>query len=310
MTNVCVLLSTYNGANYLREQLESICSQTGVSVYMVVRDDGSTDNTVDILKDFDDQFSGMDIIRGDNIGAKMSFYNLALYALNNEQQFDYYAFCDQDDIWYKDKLYRAICDLEQSNNPDKMWGGRGRAVDVHMKPLNAPGVVIGRDLVSSIVSSRIQGCTQVFSYGLLKKMMTISSLFGEKEKYLIPWHDGWLTLVAFATRAFVCICDVPCLDYRQHIGNEVGIAQSYGRLLKRRFHHFISSPREKSAKCQTLLLVLESELAPEDKQIVKKIAFYRKSIVAWISLLMDKSLYVYDWRTNIGTFVTVLLRLF
>lgn len=87
---VAVLLSTYNGQIFLKDQINSILVQQDVLVKLLIRDDSSTDNTLNILKDFSGNYTNVHYYVGDNVGAAKSFLNLS----NNAPE----VFCDQDDI--------------------------------------------------------------------------------------------------------------------------------------------------------------------------------------------------------------------
>lgn len=101
---VTVLMSTYNGEKYLKEQIDSILSQVDVDVRLVIRDDGSTDNTVGVIKEYSQRNSNVEFTVGKNIGYANSFLTLIQMAGDS----DYYAFSDQDDIWKKNKLSTAV----------------------------------------------------------------------------------------------------------------------------------------------------------------------------------------------------------
>lgn len=105
---VIVLLSTYNGEKYVREQLESILHQTYTNLKILVRDDGSTDNTCNILNEYEQQ-GKIDIIRGTNVGFAQSFFEL----IDKVEDADYYAFADQDDVWLPQKIEWALEMLEK-----------------------------------------------------------------------------------------------------------------------------------------------------------------------------------------------------
>ena len=108
---ITVLMSTYNGEKYLREQIESILNQKNVRVQILVRDDGSTDHTHIILDEY--QKNGkLNWYTGMNLKSSKSFMNLVTKAPETE----YYAFCDQDDVWNNDKLYRAVNKLKSMGN--------------------------------------------------------------------------------------------------------------------------------------------------------------------------------------------------
>lgn len=118
--NVHILLATYNGSKYIREQLDSLLAQTYPNISIYIRDDGSNDNTVSILQDYiANNTSSREIIllenNGHNLGCPASFYQL----LKECSPADYYAFCDQDDIWYPDKIKWAVEKLESESPKDK-----------------------------------------------------------------------------------------------------------------------------------------------------------------------------------------------
>src|SRR5690606_22970708 len=113
MNSVLVLMSTYNGEANLIEQLDSIRKQDDVLISLLVRDDGSVDNTKSIINDYKRSYSDFDVelICGENVGFARSFTSLVSHAHEIAQKgliFDYYAFADQDDVWLSSKLSRAV----------------------------------------------------------------------------------------------------------------------------------------------------------------------------------------------------------
>ena len=110
MYTVQVLLSTYNGEAYLKEQLDSILNQKNVAVKLFVRDDGSSDGTVDILRAYAALHDNICYLCGENCGVVASFFRL--FELS-DPDVDFYALSDQDDVWDEDKLSIACQKLEQ-----------------------------------------------------------------------------------------------------------------------------------------------------------------------------------------------------
>ena len=100
---VTVFMSTYNGEKYLEQQIESILHQEHVKVKLFIRDDGSKDNTIKILRKYS-KLSNIHVIYGDNIGYAKSFLKI----IENNEYTSYYSFSDQDDIWLPNKLHEAI----------------------------------------------------------------------------------------------------------------------------------------------------------------------------------------------------------
>ena len=106
-----VLMSTYNGERYLESQVKSIMAQEDVKVHLLIRDDGSKDNTIKLLDYLACQYDNLTYVKAENIGFVHSFNKLVTMAFNS--QYAYYAFVDQDDVWHKDKLKNALQYLEQ-----------------------------------------------------------------------------------------------------------------------------------------------------------------------------------------------------
>ena len=131
---VMVLMSTYNGEKYLREQIDSILGQTGVSVKLLIRDDGSKDNTVEIVKQYCKENDDIKLVEGKNVGFAESFMEL-VYRANLYSDISYFAFSDQDDVWLNDKLISAIHMLEgiHEKNAPNLYFSTARAVDKDLK---------------------------------------------------------------------------------------------------------------------------------------------------------------------------------
>ena len=105
---VAVLISTYNGEKYIREQLDSILNQTYKNIEIVIRDDGSKDSTIEIIKEYQQKNTNIILKEGTNIGFLKSFFKLLELA-----NADFYAYCDQDDIWLENKIKLAVESLEK-----------------------------------------------------------------------------------------------------------------------------------------------------------------------------------------------------
>lgn len=112
-----ILISTYNGENFIEEQLDSIFSQTYQDFHVYIRDDGSVDNTVTIISNYINKHTlseHITMVAGNNIGFCPSFFELLYMAKDG----DYWAFCDQDDVWLPDKLRLAVQWMEGKENQE------------------------------------------------------------------------------------------------------------------------------------------------------------------------------------------------
>ena len=112
---VNVLLSTYNGARYIQQQLDSLFAQTYANMTIYIRDDGSTDNTLSLIIPYlsrkEKQIILLDNREKLNIGYMKSFWLL----LKESGDADYYAFCDQDDVWLPDKIEAGVRALSKKD---------------------------------------------------------------------------------------------------------------------------------------------------------------------------------------------------
>lgn len=124
MKKVNVLLSSYNGEKYIKEQIDSILAQTWENVTLYVRDDGSSDGTVDILREYES--AGKIILEtGSNVGFIRSFFWLVEHCAPA----DYYAYADQDDVWRPEKLEMAVERLSETED-EQLYGEGKTACEV------------------------------------------------------------------------------------------------------------------------------------------------------------------------------------
>ena len=112
---IYIVMSTYNGEKVIRPQIDSILAQTWQNWKLVIRDDGSTDQTRSILEEYQASDGRIQIIYGENVGFSRSFF-MALAACGED---GYYAFSDQDDIWKPEKLQRSVRWLQAKEEEDK-----------------------------------------------------------------------------------------------------------------------------------------------------------------------------------------------
>ena len=131
-----VLLSTYNGELYIAEQLDSLLRQTVIdNMKIIIRDDGSTDSTLKIIEEYKSKNSNIIFYRGENLKPAKSFWHL----LQNCDEADYFAFCDQDDVWDEDKLEVAINQLKEHDDVPALYFSDARVVDSELNLLSETG---------------------------------------------------------------------------------------------------------------------------------------------------------------------------
>lgn len=215
---VAVLMSTYNGEKYIREQIDSILSQIKVNVTLFIRDDGSTDSTVKIITQYTEKYSNIKLWVGENIGVGNSFMQL-LYSLTDE--FDYYAFSDQDDIWLNEKLERAIEKISKNTVPT-LYVSNQILVDKNGRKLGMR-YVQKPDLsyMQTLSNNKATGCTMLWNKALNDRLTDINA---RPSKILLDnrIHDVWISAVAGLIGEIVYDQNGYIL-YRQHENNVVGV---------------------------------------------------------------------------------------
>lgn len=133
MVKVIIVISTYNGAFYIEKQLDSIFSQRGINIEVLIRDDKSEDNTIQVIENYKKthQLNTISIIKGNNLGFAKSFWT----ALSNSTDADYYAFADQDDIWKPDKLIKCINVMDDAHDIPQLSYCKMQRSDINMNAL-------------------------------------------------------------------------------------------------------------------------------------------------------------------------------
>lgn len=213
MYSICVLMSTYNGEKYLQKQIDSILQQKGVNLTLCIRDDGSSDNTLNLLEGYSISDSRIKVIKGKNCGVTSSFMSL----VQNSPNADYYSFADQDDIWDSDKLEIAASELSRFSGTPSMYYCNYRQIDGNDEIIvsRAERYLAELSLEKVILTNNCTGCTVVINHAMRKKLCD----FIPPE---IMMHDHWVYLLCKSIGGSI-ICDSnPHMSYRQHDNNVLG----------------------------------------------------------------------------------------
>ncbi|MDE7413574.1 MAG: glycosyltransferase family 2 protein, partial [Muribaculaceae bacterium] len=277
-----VLLSTYNGASYLKEQLDSILSQENISVRIIVRDDGSSDNTLDILHDYRKNFpDNFEIIQGENIGWQKSFFYLITYASANYHEASYFSFADQDDIWLPEKLAAGVSSLEQYESIPALYCSN---LFYYKDGVNSGPTIKRKPIItykSALCRNYATGCTVVFNRSLLE---IVSRAIPEMNVA----HDLWCYSIAVLCGKVV-FDSTPHILYRQHSSNQIGNKRSILDIWKRRFSHFFH-PDFINLRLRLARELIEKTgryMNPEALEATRKIAEYKDSMRGRLSLFFD-----------------------
>lgn len=203
---ITVLMSSYNGEKYIEKQIDSILCQKGCHVKLIVRDDGSTDKTKEILHRLSDK-GIIEYYDGTNMGPALSFMEM----IKNTPRSQFYAFADQDDEWLPEKLIKGIEKITQYSTP-ALYCSNMRRVDNKMNIVSEKALPdkVSTDFESVMtVSGRLFGCTMVFNDKMVQFV---------KEREIpqhIIMHDLWLAMIASLHDALVYDNEA-YINYRTH----------------------------------------------------------------------------------------------
>ena len=209
-------MATYNGASYIHAQLSSLVSQSFTDWRLLVHDDGSTDNTVSIVKSWAEKDSRIVLIE-DGVrcgGAAKNFLYLTKFS-----DAPYCMFCDQDDIWFDNKvetLYKTIIKAATNNVPvaayarSYLWKPNEGIIGItgwHSFPDKLEKFICG--------NSGIQGCSAIFNHSALQYLQYYDGK--------VAMHDHLLNLIVLIF-GYALPVSTPLMLYRQHSANVTGIS--------------------------------------------------------------------------------------
>lgn len=300
---IVVLMSTYNGEKYLPIQIDSILNQKEVDVFLLVRDDGSTDDTIGILKSYASKYSNIGLILERNIGAIWSFYKLIDYAVRRYSDYKYFAFSDQDDYWYPYKLKRAI-QMNKKNSGNYLYHSCYDIVDKDLKFIRKSSNMntLGT-LGEALITNPSIGCSEVFTFEVLKNSAKICG-YHLADIHYYPYHDLWVYLVALATKAEICY-DVECgLKYRQHGNNVIGTGKGWLQTVKLQYGNLVNAKNLKSGFAEILLDLLD--LDSDVRDLLKSVSNYRRSLASRLSLIRNKQFCIKNRTRRYGFIYSVL----
>lgn len=221
---ITIIMAVYNGQEYIREQLESLKDQTYTEWRLVIRDDRSSDKTAEMVKKFSDEVEQEVIFKVNEKPSGSAKNNFALL-INDAKESDYVMFCDQDDIWKKDKIEITFNKMKQA---EERYGrdfpllvhGDVEVIDENGN-INADSMFemshINADskLPQILIQNHVTGCTMMCN----KKLIAGISEYASSE-YIIM-HD-YLSALYASVFGKIEVIKKPLLSYRQHSGNSVG----------------------------------------------------------------------------------------
>jgi len=265
--SITVALAVFDGERYIAEQLGSILGQTRAPDEIIVADDGSTDRTLDIVREvFESRTFGSPVLRiltADGARGVTRNFERAVRAATG----DLIVLSDQDDVWHPDRLARAVESFERDPSL-LLQHADARLVDAQGTSLGASlfeALYVSSDDKVAIANGR------AFDTYMRRNLVTGATVVLRREllEWALPFpdewvHDEWLAIIA-AAMGRVELFDEPLIDYRQHGANAIGVTvptlrSRIGRMLQPRGDRY----RELSARSARLVERLEAVGAPRE----------------------------------------------
>lgn len=216
--NIALLLATFNGGKFLSEQLDSLLHQSFTQFEIYIRDDGSTDNTLSIIKEYETNYKNIHYLYDsvNHRGPGRSF----MWLLENVEA-DLFLFCDQDDVWQPNKVQELVSHILQYDiNIPCLVHSDATVVDENLNILHQSfwKMMRKRPELSGNINYLcaypcITGCTMIIN-NMAKKI-------GLKN-YNGMIHDKWLAFKIVSSGGTIGYIDKPLMYYRQHQGNAIG----------------------------------------------------------------------------------------
>jgi len=255
---VAILLGTYNGEQHLAQQLDSYAAQTHADWEVWASDDGSSDATRAILEGYQRLWPAgrLSLLRGPAAGFAANFLSLSCH---EAIQAAYYAYSDQDDIWERDKLERALRWLESvpADTP-ALYCARTTMVDAGNHEIGLSPYYPDACFANALVQNIAGGNTMVFNHAARALLKQAGSRLG------IVYHDWWAYLAVSGCGGKVYCDPIPALRYRQHGANLVGVDFSWSGRLDRLRKLWQGRQKEWNSANIAALRKLEHRLTPEN----------------------------------------------
>lgn len=303
---ICILMCTFQGEKHLLEQLESIRKQTYQKWRLFVSDDGSTDSTLAILHNFQAslEMGQMEIFDGPRKGFAENFMSLLL---NPSINGSYYAFSDQDDLWFNEKLSEAVSKFqslpEEVNQPTVYASARFLA-NVNLKLIGVEG---SKRIVPSFKNALVQNIAGGNTIVLNKLMRDVLLRIGTVE---VVSHDWWVYLVCTGVGGRFYYDRKPHLLYRQHSNNIIGSGYSWGACLSRWIQFFGGRYRRWIDINLNALKCAKWALTKDNVFTMERLASLReKPGPARVLELFNSGIHRQSWLGTVGLLFACLLKM-
>jgi glycosyltransferase involved in cell wall biosynthesis len=297
MPLVSVVLCTYNGVRFISEQLESLAQQTVPVNRLVLRDDGSTDATANIVRDWANA-QNIPLVHvkepAERLGPARSF----LTAIAASGPARVHLLADQDDVWLKTKIERAVRALEPNPSQPCLYASRQIYVDGALRPFGTSPMPYSLEFNSAIFESKLTGCTMALNEPL---RLLVSRRLPQKAQM----HDWWIYLLASCAGKIV-FDEVPTMLYRQHAHNVVGAGATGLASLVARLRRAVAGPgRQRSAQLQEFGEVFVDLISSPQRSLIDALTSPSSSCWSRIALSASVPVSRRGWHNRLATRISI-----
>lgn len=272
--NIAILMATYNGEKYLREQIDSLFEQTYQDWHLYVHDDGSKDDTVSIVREYIAKYPQKVTLMDypSQGGACKNFLSML-----ERVEAPYYMFCDQDDVWLPEKImveYVKLKSLEEETGKKPIVVYSDLMVTDAQLHTISPSLWLIAGIYPDFVktfdemaaNTLMSGCTMIFNHSVKQIMPPYTDK--------ITMHDAWIACCVAKHNGILQPIKQPMIYYRQHSSNTLGAQDVRNPTLWQRLIRFTTSY---SRNKQHYLMLRELSYGSIFKYLRYKLA-YRKKI--------------------------------
>lgn len=274
--SVAVLLATFNGEKYLREFLDSLRAQNYKDFCIYVRDDGSSDATLDILTAYENELDIRHLHGGERLGAFQNFFQLLQVSGNDHAC---YMLADQDDYWYPDKIERAWQAVGDCSEDIILYCTRLEYADAKLNSLGFSKIPRMLAFENAVVENIASGCTIAVTWRVKRNLVIPDA------RYSIA-HDWWLYLYCSAAGK-VIYDERPSLQYRLHFSNTIGATTSRLKELKRRIQRHIKNEHIFLHLSQQFLLCYGHALSQQHRDLLQNIIKNAQTLRGRLSMALQ-----------------------
>lgn len=298
-SKVAILLCTYHGQHYLAEQLASFSAQTHSDWEVFASDDGSIDDTHQILLDHQAQWGTgrLSIHFGPQEGFAANFLSLTCNAAIDA---DFYAYSDQDDIWEADKLERAVAWLKTvPSDVPALYCSRTRLVDENNATIGVSPLFTKPPCFANALMQNVGGGNTMVFNNAARHLLREAG-----EKAAVVTHDWWAYIVVSGCGGQVFYDAYPSVRYRQHDGNLVGMNSSWSARAKRLRMLFCGQYRLWNDSNIEALQRLHARLTPQSRATLESFALSRsRSLIKRLAYLRQSGVHRQTLASNIALYV-------